>query len=383
MGISMPVARLFLSIATVGLVIDCVRRRERFVVPSSAWALLALICVACVVTYFGINPDKGLGKIHKLLWYVAIPVTASLATTRERITTLFLSALYGFSIASLIVLVGNLVSAAAIASRLSGIPGVGAHSSFANELLWLGSITKGQVMMVATSFIFALFIIGCKSRVAIEFGDATKRRITLDFVALTLPIAALAEVVCLKRGSWIGLLVSMGLVAFRRVRARNVAIFVAALAAFALLVPAVRNRIANADFDSDVDGGGRLAMWTKIAPQMIAERPWGSGFRCLTTEKMREFCPGTEEGRDHLHSNFIEMTTSIGFEGLALYLLFLGLVVADCVRAGSLGLPVSAALVALMVNGFVEYSFADGEIIIIFGIMAGLVHSCARLERNK
>ena len=402
MGFSLPLGRLFLVLALLVFLYGCVRRRRRFVMPFSGWLLVALVAVGAVATINGINPAKGLHKLHKLVWYLGLPLAASLATTRERLRKLVLALLLGLSALCVFVLAGDIHGAFAIVEHFAKT-NVARYFTFPSQLAMQASMIDGQRAMVAVVLALALLLVApvLRRRPAAGFcllsADDGGARLSpaIPLVPLALALAIAAEVLQLKRGSWACTIAVSALLLLmvrreggtadpphgRRAGRRWIAVAVAAAAiAGALALPPVRVRLAQIPGEFTAAKGGRLAMWTQVAPTLFREHPMGIGFRSLTNEKMREIAPRIEKDRDHLHSNPVEMAVSFGWPGLLLYLAWMAAVFADALRGGREAVPVGAAVLAIFLNGFVEYNFADAEMILVFGLLCGLAAAAKRIR---
>ena len=488
MGFSMPASRLCIALALVLIVIGAARGKIHFVMPKSAWLWLALVLLAGVVTACGINPHRGLDKLHKLGWYLGIPVAATLVTSRERMQSVISMLIAGTVALAAIVLIRNPLAAMAIVKRFASSPNQSLFT-FGNELAMQGSLIDGERLMVGLVMLLVLFLtsgivhrfhikwhqiaVGVCSLLAflalsvnylsacaiterfhgtlissryplgkelsrqnatfpsfwiwallfaalaagsylfyrkkhagyqkapsneksevkketVISSSPNKKECLFSFFPCALVLLALAEIVVLKRGSWICTLAIVGLLLIRRISWKWLCSGAIVLLAIALFVAPVRARLAAIPDEFDPSRGGRAAMWTKFAPAVIADHPWGIGFRSLVPDEESPYSIQSlarhykldvefEKNRDHLHSNLVEMTTSLGWEGLALYLVWMGVIFSDALRGGKETSPVFWAIAALFLNGFVEYNFADAEIIIIMGVLIGLAAAGRRL----
>lgn len=480
MGFSMPAGRLCIALSLLLIIVGAIRGKLHFVMPASGWLWLGLVTLAGVVSAYGINPDRSLGKLDKLGWYLGIPVAATLVTTKERLRSVCLAIIGGMAVLSLLILARNILSATAIVRRFAGSANQ-RFFQFGQELAMQGSLIDGERLMIgfilalvlilggtavyrlryrrhqaavallsvlallslsrnyiaasaiakrfhgtplAAKFpfpqelllqkeehpygwvlfvLFGLLAIGCY----LYHRHATRRRVPEEarpseigrrsYVLPLLPCAlagiAIAELLVLKRGSWFSTLAVVGLLLIRRISWKWLAAGGAILLAIALLVAPVRTRLADIPKEFDPDRGGRATMWLGIAPALVQNHPWGIGFRSLEPSEDSPYSMQAiadrydidvqiEKNRDHLHSNLVEMTTSLGWEGLLLYLVWMGVIFSDALRGGKETSPVFWAIFALFLNGFVEYNFADAEIIIMLGVLAGLAAAGRRMARQ-
>lgn len=129
-------------------------------------------------------------------------------------------------------------------------------------------------------------------------------------------------------------------------------------------------------------------MWVRIAPVLIREHPWGIGWRSLTAERMQQIAADqgihVEKERNHLHSNPVQILVALGWLGLALYLAWMvrstldGAALFRSAMSTRPGGELLAALpllmlVALLLNGLIEYNFADGELVLVYGMLMGIM----------
>ena len=185
--------------------------------------------------------------------------------------------------------------------------------------------------------------------------------------------------ITLKRGSLIVLVLVAGAMLARRIGWRRIAAVAALALAVALALPPLRHRLAELPDELRFTKGGRVLMWTDLAPAMHRRHPWGVGFRGLTYESLRY---ATENGwrlekhQNHLHSNLVEVAVELGWLGLAAYLAWMALAFRAAAIRREPSDPLSAIplllLLSLFLNGLVEYNLVDGETVLIYGLAMGL-----------
>ena len=108
---------------------------------------------------------------------------------------------------------------------------------------------------------------------------------------MLLAVEILALILNFKRGTWFCAFGMGALFMLLQVRARYV-LALLALGALTLAAPTVRQRLAGLSGEFREGGGGRMTMWTRIAPPLVREHPWkGIGYRALTNERMRALAP--------------------------------------------------------------------------------------------
>ena len=369
-AVSLPAARVCLVLSLLLLIADAVRNRRRPWIPVVTWMAMAFACVAVVSTFVGVHPEIGVPKLRKLIWFVAIPVSARLVHTPVRLRQTLTAVAVGAGVLSLERCV--LVPWAAWGDVRSG-----AFARFFDALVHRGSMTDGQSLMLGILASMGL-IWTCGRRIRCSYG----------WWAL-LGFQCLALVLNFKRGSWICTLVVALLLLAMRCRRRYVVMVLAAVCVMACL-PWTQARLAGLK-DEFHAGGGRMTMWTEITPALIVQHPWlGVGYRSLTNDMMREIAPNVERDRDHVHSNPLQVLVETGVVGFVFYAVwmlwalgeaawFARLARNDSGGEGVSALIVSGMLAALLLNGLVEYNFADGELVLAYGLLMG----CAAAGRVR
>jgi O-antigen ligase len=244
----------------------------------------------------------------------------------------------------------------------------GEFPSLASAVVDAGSMTDGQRLMLGI-LVSVGFLFVCRS----------EKRSALGW-ALLLLLQTAALILNFKRGSWLCAAALVAVFMASETKWRYLLVL-AAVAVAALAVPPVRARLVSLREEVDRPGG-RVTMWTKIAPALIRQHPWGIGWRSLTNERMRSIAPEVEADRNHLHSNPVQVLVETGWLGLAVYVLWMASAVADaaaCVRRGRgrpraeavLGRVLLLMLAGLLLNGLVEYNLADGEIVLLYSLVMG------------
>lgn len=405
-----------LALSCAALAVDVAAGRRRVRMPASGWLWIALSLLAVVVTYFGLNPAKGMHRLPKLFWYVGIPVAASLVDSREKAWAVVRAFVLGAGVLALQVLCCNIPAALAVSHEINAASKAyaplleaalnrgsisqyafnGLHYSlprvsFTAALFDIGDLGDSQRLMAglvgAAALIVARGAPGASLReAAVEFAG---RRLRIPVWQTISALVAAALFLTFKRSSWIAAALVLMPLLLCRIGWKKVLAGAAVAAAIVLAIPAGRARIASLAGEFNARNGGRIVMWTQVAPGVIRDHPWGIGFRAMTPETMRQYSRIVERDREHLHSNPIEMTSSLGWLGLAIYLLWVFATLRDSSRLDNgvppesrgLSLAVGGMLATLYLNGLVEYNFADAEIVLLYGILAGTAASSAR-RRN-
>jgi len=418
-GFSLPLARVMLLATLVFTLRDVKRGHRRWRFPATGWAWLGYLAIALVTTAIvaatktddRILPAKGLTKLPKLIWFFGLALVPTLVDTRERFLRVVKAFVLGCGIEALRVLVLHTLGAwiqvtipfpddeaprSAASGRLLAVTdALGLTErirawtldpwralTYNAALAKLTGMATAQRLMAGVLAALALALQAHRT-------PGTDTRVRRFRTAMTLLLFA-GLVVALKRGPWISaVLVAIPLLVAGLGARRTVP---ALLVAFALIaaLPAARGRIAELPNEFLYAKGGRALMWMHVVPGCRRDHPWGVGFRGLTYSAMRRYARRVEHRQNHVHSNPLQILVELGYQGLAAYLLWMALAVRDGTRLirnrSPQGLPAPgwedtdallravplAMLCSLMINGIVEYNFADGELVLVYGLALGL-----------
>lgn len=395
--LSLPLARAALLCSLVFAI-----RGRRLRMAAPAWGAAAYFALAVVVTAsvaivnspFGvahglcgevdiyIEPLKGLRKTTKLLWYVSIPLAASLVTSRERFASVAKAWLAGGTALALFICLANPVLAflqihwhpdSAFLERLLSDPvwarTGGRPPSFHLAMSYLGTMHDAQRLMVA---------LACG---ACAVATAGRERRGLGGVVAAMAAIALALVVTCKRGP---LIIGLG-IAFVTLAATfkpwKLVPFALLAVCVAFALPVSRARLADLPGELSMARGGRALMWTRVVPALHREYPHGLGFRSLTALKMHNADWHVEKGRTHVHSVPLQAFVDFGWPGVAVWLFWMALAFRCALRATGAFPPLSpmplCVLAALVLFGIFEYNIADAAVVPLYGIAMGLAASDA------
>jgi len=183
-----------------------------------------------------------------------------------------------------------------------------------------------------------------------------------------------------KRGVWLAGLVTIGLWTLW-MRHWKTLISMVLLAAVAVSLPFVQVRLHRLQEVIDPNHGGRSTLWVEVAPRLLPQYPWGMGYNSSKYEDFREAIPDEvhlEEGLRHLHNNLLQIRLELGWHGVLLWSVWMGSVCWTAFRRkptadAALRHTVGFALLALLLNGMVEYNFGDSEILKCYLVLFGLI----------
>lgn len=205
---------------------------------------------------------------------------------------------------------------------------------------------------------------------------------TKHALALCLALCGSAMFIHFKRGAWMALLATLLLMALARRKKRLIAAIILVIAVGSQ-VPAVQNRLGQLREEMQVKTGGRIALWTRIAPALYREYPLGMGWRSVRHEDLLNRGAPVQTKLNHLHNNLLHIRLETGWIGAAAWLALMGAAIFFMLRAYRAALQARSdlrgpafgllgAFIALHINGLVEYNFGDGEIFMLMNLLIGL-----------
>ncbi len=358
--VSLPVAEFFILLAIfTGMllafsVVGAFEFRTVLVIPIALFVVVAL-----VGTIWSLRPAVSFGKLHRLLFLLVIfQIPASIgAVRRVEIESLMTAFVCGTSLKALYDI---------FRIPLSVING--------GSLYDAGSMTMPQFYMVALCIFAAVFGRDLFGRVF-----AGKNWQHLFFSALALNIVGL--IIHFKRGVWLACVLSVCFLLTMRRRWRVIVALSLCVLALPLL-PQVRTRLAQLPEEFSEMQGGRWVLWTKVAPALISEYPRGVGWQALSHEDLAKNATYVQPGLDHLHNNVLQVAVELGIAGALIWILWMLWTVGYMVsvyrrlryakhKHASLALGVLAGFISLLLNGFVENNFDDGEIMLLYCLLIG------------
>jgi O-antigen ligase len=357
---------------------------------ATAWWALAWLALAVFSTLISPFRARGLAALHKLLPWLQIPVALALVRSSSRLRSVVLAWIAGTTVLALLTIAqaaGTMVKAHA-----SGLPlltegsfaRVMAHKQLAGQdalaaIIVGGDMHDGQRLAAA-----------CLASLALLLFDAGLRgRPGAAVLALALPLQTTALLLTFKRGACLAALAMAAALMLLRVVARRagprrllagtlsllpIAAMGALLLACAVVIPlspALTRRTA-----PGARAGGRVCMWTRIAPALVRQHPWfGRGFKTLRHEDLAAIARRVEARQTHVHANSLQVLIDTGLVGA---LVFLGWMTAAsrrawraAVNAAAPQIAIAAMLTALMLCGFVEYQFGSAQMVLLYGMLMG------------
>lgn len=363
MAFNLPAGRSLLALSFALLCWESWKKKEVPQIPAVFWYLMVFCACALISSIFGVDPISSLKHLRKLIWFlIGIPVYAIVVNTTMRLTM----TLGSFSAGCAVLAVYDAVRNSMLASEALHN---GVFKSFTAALTHYGSMTDAQRLMAGIIITIGLLIL----------YKRLERSAVLWWIILG--IQSLGILISFKRGSLICLSIIAVFFIWKKIGWRYTLGIIGVICLIGLLPP-VFNRISDLKKEM-ADKGGRVTMWTKVAPALHREHPWlGVGWRGVTEKMMVQIAPNVEKNRTHLHSNYLEVLVELGWIGLAAYIIWMFKVLVDALRfmieakGGDLQLEMSSIIlflvfIGLLANGIVEYNLADGELVVIYAMIMG------------
>ena len=358
---SIALGQFLLALACIPLAVWLACARPRPALPTLLTPALLFIAIALLTIAFNTTkPD--FGHITKLLWFVALPLSAWLLRDEHDLRYL----LWAFALGCGVLAVKTLVIVPLGAWKvLRDAPEYA--QSFRHALTLQGSMHDGQMLMLGLVATLGLLLLRRAARQPV------------GFIAVLFLLQVAGFILNLKRGSWVVAILLLVIFVLLKLTWKH-ALLLALVIAGALCLPPVRDRLTALERDFDPAAGGRMTMWTGVAPALIKAHPFGIGYGQLTNERMKTIVPEVERDRNHLHNNLLQVLVETGWPGLAAYLLWMmwTLVVAvqrlrqaQAESATIAALVLLLMLIGLLANGVVEYNFGTSRLMIVMGIIMG------------
>ncbi len=189
-----------------------------------------------------------------------------------------------------------------------------------------------------------------------------------------------------SRGAAIAAVVSIIILLFINSR-KLLSVLVTLFAAIGGFAVVLLNRHLLVEGDMGSSSGSRIRMW-KACWELIKNKPvlgYGAG------------CQGTSMGmaeygvnKPHAHNLYIELTTELGFVGIAFFLVVLGFIVYDIIKLirhggiyGKMGVAALAVLAGVLVASLTEFTFQTPKELQYFMIFLGMLEAAKRLADKE
>jgi O-antigen ligase len=352
-------AHISLGLAGLVAILDPGIRREvaslarhRLAWPFAAWILASLLSVV-----FAVDPAGSAVKLKKLALIPLVPL-AALPLVRDRLRPILAALIASTAFVSIWGLVIFVARGGGLWARLDGISGF--YMTVAGILMCVGLLVVAQL------------------DVAIKVPQP--RRLT--FLGLAGLFIVLALAATYTRGSWLGF--AAGLVWLFRRRWTLLAGIAVVAALFVALGPAgPRDRVLSTFDPGHERNVERVAIW-QHGLDLVADYPL-TGVGLQIPDSLMDTRIDTPYGpirpHSHMHNAYLQIAVSMGVPALIVFVWLVVALFRMGLRAPRGGLrnlweeglvrAYPAILVALLVNGLVEWNFGDSEILGLLWFLTG------------
>ena len=320
--------------------------------PRWHWVFALVFVLFCIGSVaWGVEGARSLSRLHRLSLLLLIPAVP-----------------IAFAGRSLLPLLGGLVLGS-VSSAVFDMGRVPLEVSRGKDLLDTGSMTTPQFYLVGL-----LLLLAIPPR---QWAMLIKRAPWAWGLALL--ISGFGLMIHFKRGTWLAFALAVVLLSLLR---QNRRILSALLLGVALIlsIPATRDRVKDMATMLNPNKGDRAALWSRVAPPLLREHPWGYGYKAMRPRDLQAYHP-VQPKLNHLHNNVLQIAGELGWLGGAFWSVWMlaawGASLAAVRRAaGEARAPaagVCAAFTGLLANGMVEYNFGDTEILMLFALLLGMI----------
>jgi O-antigen ligase len=354
--VSIVAAEAFLVLLLFGWVATLARDKTRPAAPRFFWPLLAYAAVTLVSAAFSIDPIESFIDSRQLYLFLIVPVVYDVARGARTRTVL-----------EVIVTVGALAAAYGIIQygmlhfdslRLRPRGTMGHYMTYSGTLM--------RVIGVAA----ARLVFGVRDRL---------------WPALVMPALIVALTLTFTRSAWVGVCVGVSLLFILKDFRLTGLIPVIIALLFALAPDRITDRLMSVFDLRDPSSRDRVAM-LQTGAEMIKDHPLaGVGPNMVERLYPQYRDPnGVQKVNPHLHNVPVQIAAERGLPALAVWLVFIGMLVANVFRifrsaedrvlaAGAL-----AAIAAMLSAGMFEYNFGDSEFLMLFLIVVTLPFAAER-----
>ena len=373
--VSNAVGQVPIYLASVLWLVRALRRKTFVHLPTwigfAGWALLILIGFL-----FAVHPEMGLGKLNRFLVFPFTGAVAAACLQKEKpmegVRFLCLCLIAGVALLGIHDFITfpletrDRVVVEQVGLNAEGEPEYRETLVQGKDFVDVGNMTSPQFYLVG--IMLWLGLLGSRTTTARKW------------FWLCLPVLVTGLLIHQKRGVWLACAVAVGCWACW-MRKWKILIGFAVLGAVSLCFPFVQERLKQVLEVVQPTHGGRMILWNEVAPRMFEQYPWGMGFNGSTYEDFREALPGQyhmEVGLRHLHNNFLQIRLELGWQGVIFWTGWMGWILFRAFRSTrgeetGVAVAVAIALLALHLNGVVEYNFGDSEVLKVFLLLFGCV----------
>ena len=200
-------------------------------------------------------------------------------------------------------------------------------------------------------------------------------------LAVALPLLSSALVINLKRGPWLGVLISVSIFLLIYAPRRLLGVCLAVFLVVALVDP-VRDRLLHSE-DHFFIPGGRSEIW-EIGAELAAKYPLGIGYH--NSSFLQRFSVDIPHYLEHFHNNFLNILVELGWLGLGVFIWWLVLLLRESFsqrRSGPSGILMAGlgcAIISWQIAGLVEYNVGDSEVWLVAMIVIATIGGLSSID---
>ena len=345
-----------------------IRERERISVPRMFWPLAAYAAATLVAAFLSLNPRISIPDCKQLLLFFIVPIAFRLLPGKRSL-----------AVVDVIITIGAV--SAAIGVVQFGI------------LKWdsLGQRPQGALGMYMT-YSGQLMLVACiaAARILFRKGDRV-------WAALVMPALVVALAATLSRNAWVGACAGIGvLFLIRDFRLLGLLPVVAAL--FIALAPTPLTDRLTSMFKVEEFRSGSATTEASVQSNRDRLAMVRSGLRIIKDHPLTGVGPdmvrvvyphyrdpeAVNQLNPHLHNVPLQIAAERGLPALAIWLVFIVMLLVDVARRrastanASLQTGALAVVVATVAAGMFEYNFGDSEFLMLFLVLVTLPYAAAR-----
>ena len=335
--------------------------------PRWHWVFALVFVLFCIGSVaWGVEGARSLSRLHRLSLLLLMPAVA-----------------FAFAGRAPLPLVGGLVLGSVLSAAYDMVR-VPLEVSAAKALLDSGSLTTeefNKVLLNTGSMTTPQFyLVGLLLLLAIppRLWSSMVKRAPWAW-GLALVISGFGLIIHFKRGTWLAFALAVVLLSLLRQNRRILSALLLGVALI-LAIPATRDRVKDMATMLNPNKGDRAALWSRVAPPLLREHPWGYGYKAMRPRDLQAYHP-VQPKLNHLHNNVLQIAGELGWIGGAFWTVWMlaawGASLAAVRRAAgdarALAAGVCAAFTGLLANGMVEYNFGDTEILMLFALLLGMI----------
>jgi O-antigen ligase len=353
--LSIAVAQILLTVASVCWLIAHLSRRERLEAPAFFWPLVGYAALTLLAAGFSSDPAASVADSRQLLLFMLVPVVYDFARgTRAR------------TLVTIIITIG----------AISAMVGLVQYAilNYGSERRLQGTLSHWMTY----SGTLMLVICAAVGRLLYDKRDRT-------WAAIVMPALIASLMLSFTRSAMVGVAAGVGVMLLLR-DLRLVAILPIVTAVVVALAPVQLSERIYSTFDmNDPTSRDRIAM-LQAGIAMIEDHPMTGVGPEMVGRLYPQYRVSTavQAQNMHLHNVPMQIAAERGLPALAMWLWFIGALIVglrpllDRSRHRMLAASAMGAIAAMLTAGLFEYNFGDSEFLMLFLILVTLPFAADR-----